>query len=893
MRQKVIIYLAFFLSGFLALTYEVLWIREFTLVFGASALAMSSVLTSYMGGLALGSACIGRIADRIERRIRLYALLEIGIGIFALIFPLLLRPAIDIYLAVYRYGSGPTVWSTGARVVLMVLLLLPPTVMMGGTLPLLGKSMTGKKSSIGRVIGFLYALNTFGGVAGVFFAGFAGIRFLGTSRLLFISGIANIVLGILVLLFVEEKSSGKEKSPARDVAPAPHRKEKEFGEKRLGWAEGAILLALAVSGFASLSYEVLWTRVLSMIFRSNIYAYTIILVSFLLGIALGSWLIANLMRKVKRPLSLLVLVETGIALFGYLSLFLIEGMNGIVDIVTGTIGITTWWKLQAAQFLVSSVLFFIPAFLIGSTLPLASEILVTRHTTLGKQLGNLYAANTLGAVAGAFLTGFLVLPYLGISGTTTLIASFNVLSAVLLLFSGNEKAGVRIPAPAWVVLLLALTGNFLREGTPFIGKLEDIGGPDLKIMYYRSGVGATVTVMRNGYTGSRELYTNGIFACSDRYEALQTVKMLGHLPLLLHENPEDILIIGFGIGVTSSSVAKYPVRSIDCIEIVPDVPKAANLFLDLNEAVLRDERFHLVIDDGRSFILTTPKKYDVISCDPIHPAFGSSSLYTLEYYKLCKERLKEGGIICQYLPFHDLTPDDYRILLGTFSAVFPHTSVWLVMGQTVLMGSLEPLAIDADRMKKRLDVPRVKRDLSGTGLESVESLLSRFLLSDAKIASFTSGISLNSDDNPVLEFSEKRTFPQNTIPENMNQVIAKRAGLSELISQLRPGSLDLIDVEKLTELHKSRGRILRALVKRELRDPTYIEDLTTAFVECPFDEDVRYLGGHNLALSLVEKAEKERRRGDLEEARKLASMALDLEPHSREAQDFLRGIERE
>lgn len=890
MQKRLIIFLAFFSSGFLGLAYELIWIRELTLVFGATAYAMSAVLSAFMGGLALGSAVIGRISDRIEKKILMYAILEIGIGLFALLFPLLLGLTEDLYLFVYTKSQGAPALNTAVRFILSVILLLLPTALMGGTLPLLAKAMTRHKESVGRMIGFLYGLNTFGGVAGVFFTGFIGLRAVGVSKLLLYAGCANILVGIIVLLSVREKSLA-----LRREAEGQARKHKETDRQRTGRRSerrirAAVLWAMGLSGFASLAYEVVWTRVLSMTLRSNIYAFTIILASFLLGIAVGSWVISIFMKRISKPISLLVVIEIAIAVFGVLSTFLIEGMNEVVDVIADSIGLTTWWKLQAGRLLVASVLFLIPSVLLGLAFPIASQIIVLRFKTLGERLGFLYSANTVGAVLGSFSSGFLIIPYLGVGKAAVFIATLNVFAAAILIMGTEQRRGSKPIKLALPLVLASLASNFLIEAKPFIGKLRNVGGPDLEIMYYSSGIGATVTVIRSGYTGYRQLYTNGIIACSDSYDALQTVKMLGHLPLLIHPDPQDILIIGFGIGVTSASVASHPVSSIDCIEIAPDVPKAASIFSDLNESVLYDDRFNLFIDDGRSFILTTQKKYDVISCDPIHPAFGSSALYTLDYYKLCREKLAEGGIVCQYLPFHELSSSDYRVLLKTFNEVFPHTYVWLATYQTVLMGSLEPLLIDAERLKSRLETAEVKRSIAGSGLDTPEAILSRLLLAEEEVSELTRGSQINSDDIPVLEFSEKRSFRVRTHRENLPMVLSARADLERIISLIDQTTMDKVNIDTLTSLYKSRGLFLRASIKRLEDDPSYIIDFFNAYRLAPYDEDIRFLEGPELTRYLLNRARGEMRNGLIEKAREYVTMALDLTPNSKDALRLLKKL---
>jgi spermidine synthase len=387
------------------------------------------------------------------------------------------------------------------------------------------------------------------------------------------------------------------------------------------------------------------------------------------------------------------------------------------------------------------------------------------------------------------------------------------------------------------------------------------------VLYLDDGSNASVYLLRNLETKARRLYTDGILAIDTNYESLQTVKLLGHIPVLLCEKPKDVLVIGFGIGKTASSIALHPVERIDCVEIVPEVLEASVHFLDLNNNVLSDPRLNMVIDDGRSFLFGTDRRYDVISCDPIHPAFGSPALYTTEYYIECRKKLNEGGVIVQYLPFHQLSAVDLAVLLRTFTSVFPHTSIWMASYHCIIAGSNGGFSVDVKELERRLGQESVNRDLAESNIEGIDGFLSRMILGEDQVKRLVSGrVEMNTDNHPILEYAESRYFGRNTWTENVERVIGRMetCPYRRIFKSHLPDSLGGYALESLYQArrHAMTGRLSFEKENELQAIAEFIKQLEIT----PGDSETLYFAGPALEVYFLKRARDLASGGDRAEA---------------------------
>lgn len=771
----------FFLSGATGLVYEVLWIRMLGLVFGHTVFAVTTVLTAFMAGLGLGSWIFGRLADRQPRPLRLYGLLEIGIGAFCLLVPWLL-PLIEIvYRALARALGLSFLAFSLAQFALVLLIFLPPTTLMGATLPILSRVFATDAGAVGRRVGLLYALNTLGAVVGTALAGYVLLPALGMRATLWLAAAVNLMVGAAIVL-ADRHLAGVAGPPspsptAADVPVAP--------------AASLIALGLAVAGAASMIYEVAWTRALSLVIGSSTYAFTAMLLAFLLGLALGSALFSRLFGTRALGPAAFGAVQVGVAVaaLGILPLF-----ERLPDIVIRALAVS----LSPAFVLVVEVALAVatmlaPTLLIGAGFPCAVQAAARGTTRVGVDVGRLYALNTLGAIAGTIVAGFALVPLVGAQGAVKVAVALNLLLGLAMLVAGRHAVprtrwpvvavlGVAVvigivKMPAWNPAVMAAgAAVYARQYSRFAGQ----GGlaratAESELLFYRDGLTATVSVHREGPTTF--LRVNGKTDASNGVD-MHMQLMLGHLPLLLHSNPRAVLVIGLGSGVTVGAVAAHPVTRIDAVEIEPAVVQAAELFARENRGVLRDPRVHLAIGDARNVLLAGDRRWDVIVSEPSNPWIGGvATLFSEEFYALARSRLNPGGVMVQWVDGYAIRPEDFKMIVRTFRTAFPATSLWHAHGVAdfILVGQLDPRAIDLARLQAAWEAsPALREDFARIGLRQPAALMADFLLAEDDAARLTLGADLNTDDRLPLEFSAPRSLHRDLASVNYRMVRAFR-----------------------------------------------------------------------------------------------------------------------
>ncbi len=762
-------FVLFFVSGAAGLVYEVAWARSLGLVFGASHLAVATVLAVYMAGQALGGALLGRRADRTERPLRLYGRLEAGVAASAVVFIGLMRAYPRVYPALAGAAETSGVWLTLVRTAFSVIAMLLPATLMGGTLPVLARHLARGGRDVARGISLLYAVNTAGAVAGTVAAGFFLLRAIGVTNAILVAAAASAAVGAGAVALDRRAPP----SPARSEEGTRAAADATPGSPSL--VARLALLGIGVSGFCALGYEVLWTRMISLAVGTSVYAFAIMLTAFLAGIGAGSHAFALLGRvRALRPggrgaalaFGASQLAVGAAALAVTVAMRRLPGAAGALQHLLVDVGSSEFAARTASSAAVAIAFMFVPAFFMGLAFPAAGAVSTAAP---GATAGRLLAANTVGAILGSIASGFLLLPAFGIERALHVLIVANVAmgTAVALAVAAPRLVAI---VPIAAALALVARGAFPEWGRAWDRKFfatyinntrvadtpeqiaERLANTD--VLYYFEGVNETVSAVKvKG--GVQSFIVNGRPEASTYAGDVQVQKALGHLPMLLHRDPRRVFILGTGTGMTLGAASVHPeVQRLVLAEIEEGMLGVARTFARWNGGVLDDPKLSVVLNDGRNFLATTRERFDVISADPVHPwSGGAAYLYTREYFRSVSDRLAPGGIACQWLPMYELTPRDVKTVLRTFSSVFPHVMVWLTYYDAVLIGSRDPIVVDEAALERRLAAPAVRADLAPLHMATAEDLLSFFLMGTAGATAFSRDGDLNTDDDLVLEFS--------------------------------------------------------------------------------------------------------------------------------------------
>ncbi|HXC51666.1 MAG TPA: fused MFS/spermidine synthase [Candidatus Limnocylindrales bacterium] len=743
--RTLLLLVIFFLSGAAGLVYEVLWTRQLSLIFGVTTYAVSTVLAAFMGGLALGSYLMGRKVDAVRRPLYLYAMLELGIGLYALVAPELLAALRPLHIAISHLGLSYTVFSL-IRALLAAMVFLLPTALMGGTFTLLVKHWVNERRDLAEGAGILYLVNTAGALAGCGLCGFFLIEHLGITGTNRLAAATNVMLAIAAAALA--RSAPEATKPIHETAnPAP--------ALRLSDATaGLVLLSAGLAGFVSLAAEVLWTRALLRYLYNSTYAFTAMLVTFLLGIALGSAAYAAFLSRSRRPLWMLAAFQAGLGLSLAAAVLMFPRLGDLGSWLFGTDIVTSFARSLTTMFVRAAIVLLPPAIFLGALFPLGATLYASGRRDVGQAIGRLYAVNTLGAILGSIGCAFVLIPVFGMWGTHKLLVLLSLSCAGALAVAAIEgttrRAGVAVATAALVAtaLLAAPADIFRSTFLPYKAQ---------KLVFYEEGATDTVGVAES--FGQRAIVyedQRGTAATSSYGVNL----FLGHLPMLLHPGtPRRVLHICFGVGNSLSAVASHQeLERVDNVELSPHVLEAGPLFWS-NDNVLQKPKVRTIIDDGRNYLMTTSEVYDVILLEPPETfTAGVINLYTTEFYRDALAHLAPDGIIMQWIPTANAPLDDERRLFRAFSDEIPHVSMWWLLrsGCALLIGGREPLRIDYQRLKQRFAEPRVAQDMALSQVRDVDHLLSFFRFDEAAFADFVRGAAPTTDDRTVLDFSMPR-----------------------------------------------------------------------------------------------------------------------------------------
>src|SRR5271157_1822357 len=744
--------------------------RRLALFLGGDVYSAAITLSTFMGGLALGSFLASRYVDRLRQALLCYGLLEIGIGLYALFFPVFLDAFSSQYQHIYRayFDSAPWLYHAFRLLVATVTLIIPTT-MMGATLPLIVKHLC-RAGQIGRYSGFFYSMNTCGALAGVLGVGFVLLPTLGMKTSTFVACSLNVIIGVTALALGRPYFTGVPAEPVDAFRGATASASPGPAYDRI--VARIALIAIALSGFAALALEVVWMRILIQSFSATVYAFSIMLSCFLFGIFYGSkWISSRVDRHESLP-RLFGLLELGlgfcVALLAILVYFVPALFSGLLfhSIVSEA---TFGFGYIAAQFIISAALIIVPTLLMGATFPVAVRICTPSLTVVGRGVATVYAANTVGGVLGALVGGMVLIPAVGTHRSLLVIAAIFAGTGVLLLFRQSgpaDWASLKEPSTAGLLLLFllsAVVGLVMPQQT--LHNFSSGRWFHPKVIYHGEGVSHNVDIYRSGNVTTMSV--NGAGEADTSYPARRQFILKAHLPLLLNPDPKDVAVVGLGLGITLSATNRNPkVQNVEVIELTREMVKAQHYVEDISGGVLRSPKVHLRIDDGRNFMAMSDRSFDMITADPVHPRnTGVGYLYTQEYYQAIKHRLRPQGVVCQWMPVYAMSKKSFDVAFRTFVSVFPHASFWYVEGHGLFVATVEPFQIDFGDLVARMQDPVVRGDLDSIGIHTPPELLALMLMGPDEITGYlasTPSRGLNTDDNAYLEYHTPFELLQST-----------------------------------------------------------------------------------------------------------------------------------
>jgi len=763
----------FFLSGALGLVYEIVWFRRLHLTLGVSIFAVGAVVSAFMLGLAVGSRWASRSPRLRHSPLTAFAGLELGIGVYALAFPLLIGGLEALYPALYRLLEGQPVALTLTRFVLSFGLLLPPTLLMGASLPTVAEAAAMPPERRARRVAGLYALNTAGAVLGTLVAGFILIEHLGITGTLLLGAVGSALVAASAFFLAGHPVHRGHTAPllAEERAPSSE-PSKETAAHPLPTAHLAVTAAL-VAGATSLAGELVWTRALVFYVHNSTYAFSAILAIYLLGIALGALLATRFVREPGRAVRALAATLAAAALSLLLAIAayrhlprlaeLLAGErplpSGVTSVPEASLVVWSWGTALVMIFGQVAAVLLLPALFLGAVFPLTLKLAGGDDGPAAALVGRLYAVNTLGSVAGALAGTFALVALFGTRGALVFVAWLPVPVALWALWKATASRKMRGGLAA--CLLATMVGGSLAAAPAGFYKelFAERFGP---VVWFSEGISETVAVCDHE-DGSRWIQFSDGRGASGTWSH-RGGWLIAHLPLLLHPEPESAAVVCFGTGNTLGAASRHPLAVIDGVELSPEVVKAAPLFAETNHDVLDDERVRIVIEDGRSYFLSTNRRYDVIATEPplVHTA-GVVNLYSRDFYELCARSLTDEGFMAVWLATWELEAPEMRMLVQAFVDVFPWTSVWDCTHdyEWLLIGSQTPPALDLDALAARMAEPRLAHDLGRIdtevgGIGTPADLLSLYLMGREAMVAFADGADPVTDDRSVVDFTTPR-----------------------------------------------------------------------------------------------------------------------------------------
>lgn len=721
------IYFLFFLSGAAGLVYEVVWGRLLVLVFGSTTNSFVAVISAFLGGLALGSYLFGKYADSFSQKklIKVYSLLEIGVGASA-IATLVLIPALKNFYKLFSDGSEVTTSLLFTKFFLSIVILLAPTILMGATLPTLVSLIKNQFKDIGRAVSVLYAVNTLGATVGVLASAYIFIELFGLTNSVLAAAAVNISIGIAAN-FVSFQNQIK---ITKDEVP------KEV-KLNISKKTQIIILLFSISGLISIAYEILWTRILTPTLGTFVYAFASVLALYLVGIALGSFMYPYFTKLIRSKVVAFSICELGIGTFAVLSVLFTHYF------VVSNI-------FRVAAFVLPATIFM------GLTFPVVISLIDPKKTA-GRIVGLSYFGNTIGSIIGGFMASFLLIPTFGSSPSIIILSFLNVTIALIFIhqekkFTLAKKLLLTLIIFTGVINLYLLTykrGGLTEKITNWRITNSKLNGYDYS---FKEDEVASTLAYRNPNGIEHGLIIDGVLTT---HKVAET-KIMAHLPISLHPNPQNVLVIAFGMGSTYRSSLSYGIKT-DVVELVPSVPKLATFFHKDGQELINNPNGRIIINDGRNYAFLTNKKYDIVIIDPPPPfnAAGTTVLYSKEFYYDLSKTLNPGGIVAQWIYYWNAQEDDIKMALKNFTEVFPYVEVFKTQGGAgglFLQGSYSPINIEKERLLKHQQVPKADADLKELSGQTELVNLVEHISNKPALEKVLSDTKVLTDANPRTEY---------------------------------------------------------------------------------------------------------------------------------------------
>ena len=726
-------------SGAAALIYQVLWIKQLTLIVGVDVYAVTTGVSAFFAGLALGGLLIGRWADRVARPLRLYAVLEIGVAVVGVVMTIALAHTASLF-ATLEQQSSMLAWT------LVFLMVGVGPFLMGGTLPAMVRSLQLNADHIGAGGGWMYAANTAGAIIGVLVCSFLLIPALGIQG----SALTAAAIGVFAAAggFWLDRFA-----PVQTVVEQPSH------AIPLAKSAAAAMLFYAVAGGLALGYEVVWSQSIVQFMSTRSFAFSVMLATYLAGLALGAALFARWADRIRDPWGVFGLLISAAGLAAILAILLLgpwlPALQAMGDhaayALTGSrlIGMCTRFAIASLYFVL------IPTLLLGAAFPAALKLIVDSGH-VGRDIGKVVALNTFGGIVGTVIVGFVLVPQFGLVKTLAILA---VLAALLgLMATLRGVSGFRYARRAAIgIIIMTIATAALTPSDRLAGLLASTRGG--KVVFYEEGKGGTVAVLEQsaGQKRFRRLYIQGVSNTGDTLPSLRYMRLQALLPLIIHNGePKSALVIGLGTGITSGALLRFPGLEQRVVsELLPEVLKASNSFKG-NFGASTDPRLDVRLRDGRRELFSNAQTYDLITLEPPPPsAAGVANLYSTDFYALARSRLRPGGLVAQWLPLPTQNDEDTRALVRSFLDIYPHASLWTTeLHEMLLVGSLEPVDLDVPRIIERVSRPEVASALREVGISSAAALMATWMTDRAGLEVYAGNVLPVTDDQPRIEYAD-------------------------------------------------------------------------------------------------------------------------------------------
>jgi spermidine synthase len=780
-RGLLLFHLVIFFTGFSFLVFEISWFRMLSLVIGATVSASTIVLVAFMLGVGLGGYFWGKKLALVAHPIKWLCGMLTAIAIMGLIN----RPLITYFIPqLYLFFNASHLLPALTEFLVFVvaaLALFAPAFLMGGILPIISSITVHTKEELAGGIGKIYALETLGSTLGGFITGFFLLGNVGQNNTLLLPVSINLLLAGVLLLAKKFYPSHLTNDATEEIRNTKQEsKQKKIVERKEASPinQKTATLATFICGFVVVGMQIIWIRIFRVYMTNTSYTFSLIASMVILGLFGGSWWYSKRGKKITEPNHSLLKSIVWMAFFLLVGFFILLKLPSLLVFPLASEQNTYLIRIILVPFLASLFIIIPVTFISGYVFPLACALYSSHQKEISASVGSVLLANTLGSVFGPLMAAYILIPFLG-AGLSVLFFLIAVLLVAFILLvriqtikkMSNLKLFLIASMGLLLIVLIARPRVYILP--PSFSKFKK------EILAYKETIEGTYVVGKESNENNTVLstYVNNSTVIGSTYDAIKAVKMVGHIPFFAGLQCNSALVIGFGIGVTTSAIASHPeVKSIDCVELVSGLKEAAHFYGELNNHIEKDPRLTIHSGDGRHYLQSSSKKYDLLSSDPTHPILGSGNIYTKEYFELCRAHLNSGGMVSQYLPLHKLLLKDFMGIIKTFHSVFPDASVWIGHYHAVLIGSNGNRKIDFSTWAN--NISKSAQDVYF--YNNPYHVAACMVMDSAQIANTTKKIAINTDDLSYLEFFSFASFKSENLTTNLNYLSQNRVNVDKL-----------------------------------------------------------------------------------------------------------------